>query len=151
MANHRADGAIVERIDIAGLREFEHSLGEAKAALPRVIRSINRSVAQEIVDSAREHADRPQQRKAATSLRVVGGAASIAVSLRNKFGFELGAEFGSKRYKQFPPWRGNQWSETWVPEGVGYFLHPAIRDDAARIIGEYNRRLDEVWRIAFPD
>src|SRR5512147_1301244 len=34
--------------------------------------------------------------------------------------WDFGAEFGSKRYKQFLPWRGND-------DGAGYFLWPTVR------------------------
>lgn len=38
----------------------------------------------------------------------------------------FGAEFGALAYKQFPPYRGNQWTD---PTGsqIGYMIHPAIR------------------------
>ena len=39
----------------------------------------------------------------------------------------FGAEFGAKKYPQFPRWKGNQFTN---PTGsdVGYMLHPAMRE-----------------------
>lgn len=53
--------------------------------------------------------------------------------------FAGGAEFGSFRYKQFQPWRGNG-------AGAGYFLYPAIRQDSDEIAETYMERLDDLIR-----
>lgn len=52
----------------------------------------------------------------------------------------LGAEFGSKQYAQFPPWRGNQFTDP-TRDGVGYFLHPTMRD---RLPGADDELLDSI-------
>jgi hypothetical protein len=42
-----------------------------------------------------------------------------------------GAEFGSDRFPQFRPWRGND-------DGAGYFLWPTVRDDSDEIMERYD-------------
>lgn len=39
----------------------------------------------------------------------------------------LGAEYGAKQYRQFPKWRGNQFTGS-RGSNVGYMVHPALRD-----------------------
>lgn len=52
-----------------------------------------------------------------------------------------GAEFGSVRWRQFEPWRGND-------DGAGYFLWPTIRAMRATIEAEYSGALrDALYRI----
>lgn len=50
-----------------------------------------------------------------------------------------GAEFGSDRFRQFSPWRGND-------EGAGYFLWPTIRADNDHIMDEYSGALADALR-----
>jgi len=47
-----------------------------------------------------------------------------------------GAEFGALQWLQFQPWRGND-------EGAGYFLWPAVRDNADWIDERYGEALDD--------
>lgn len=46
-------------------------------------------------------------------------------------GYNMGAEFGAYRYKQFKQWRGNK-------DDAGYFFWPAIREFR-------DRRMVELW------
>lgn len=45
-----------------------------------------------------------------------------------------GAEFGSDRFRQFSPWRGND-------RGAGYFLWPTVRGEAPEIMDRYGEAL----------
>ena len=38
-----------------------------------------------------------------------------------------GAEYGATRYRQFPAWRGNQFTNPAL-DRVGYMIHPALRE-----------------------
>ncbi len=39
----------------------------------------------------------------------------------------LGAEFGAKRWAQFPEWKGNELPERLETMSIGYMIHPALR------------------------
>ncbi len=54
-----------------------------------------------------------------------------------------GAEFGSITYSQFSAWRG---SDT----GAGYFLWPAVRDDARFIADKYDEALMDAMKKVKP-
>jgi hypothetical protein len=47
------------------------------------------------------------------------------------------------RFKQFKPWRGSSPS-------AGYFVYPAIRQDADRIVTEFSDAVDKVIDSNFP-
>lgn len=136
---------------ITGLKEFQRELKRLGDALPGSLRDYNVEAAKRIVDVAKGKATRPQQAKAAKSLRASRSASYVAVLLgdSSRYEFALGAEFGSRAYKQFPPWRGNQW-QYWGG-GPGYFLHPAIREVGEDVLEEYWDSIRGLANRAFPD
>lgn len=136
---------------VEGLREFTRALDTFAGALPHSIRDAHKVAATEIVSRGREKAKRPQQQKAAKSLRASRSARHVAVLLGDnaRYAFAMGAEFGSRAYKQFPPWRGNQW-RSWGG-GPGYFLHPAIREYGDEVIDDYWESIRGLAHHAFPD
>lgn len=76
--------------------------------------------------------------KVAPSIKATKTASGAAVSFGGAaYPFAGGAEFGSLRYKQFQPWRGNG-------SDAGYFLYPAIRQDVDQIEATYVQRIDEI-------
>ena len=121
------------------------------------IGDINFKVAEFVIDKAEQrgrrlggvhahvvgnNAFRASKRQRAATVNVGGAAA--------KHGPVLGAEFGAKQYRQFPEWRGNQWSPD-GSAGVGYMLHPAIRENAEEWLDMYWDELNRLARRAFPD
>ncbi len=46
-----------------------------------------------------------------------------------------------KGWNQFKDWRGNQWAPD-TENGVGYFLHPAVRDTHDVVIAEYGHAIE---------
>lgn len=81
--------------------------------------------------------------KSAPSLKPrgsVSGAAGVALG-GSAYPFAGGAAFGSDRFKQFKPWKGNG------PD-AGYFLYPQIRSNAERIVAEYTTALGEIIKKA---
>ncbi len=78
--------------------------------------------------------------KVAPSIRATKTAAGAAVSFGGSaYPFAGGAEFGSLRFKQFKTWRGNG-------SDAGYFVYPAIRQDADQIEATYLDRIDDIMR-----
>lgn len=78
--------------------------------------------------------------KTAPSIRATRTAAGAALAFGGSaYPFAGGAEFGSIRYKQFKPWRGSG-------SDSGYFVYPAIRQDADQIEKTYVDMLDDLLR-----
>lgn len=63
----------------------------------------------------------------------------------------FGQEFGSKRYRQFLPWRGNQWNADGPTSGPGYVVHPTIRAERETIRETYGDYVMDAFREAFPE
>lgn len=131
-------------VEVHGLAELNRALKKVEGDTPNALRDANKKVAQTVTDKARGRATglggvaahvAPSLRASAgaTSAGVAGGGAAFPM-----FG---GAEFGSIRYAQFAPWRGSG------PD-AGYFLYPAIRDEAPHIEEEYREVLDNLIRKA---
>lgn len=135
-------------VRVEGLTELRLGLKAIGDGWPAKLGQLNKRVAQIVVDDARSKADTPQQRKAAESLKATAATTGATVTLGSGSPFALGAEFGALRYRQFPPWRGNQWNP--AAGGVGYFLHPAIRDHLAEIEKTYLEAIDQLSKAAFP-
>lgn len=137
MARVNATG---QGVRVVGLNDLNRALRELGPDLQRELKRTNLDVAQIVADDARSAA-----------LQLGGVAAHVAPSIRASarntaagvsFGgagypMAAGAEFGAYRFKQFQPWRGND-------ENAGYFVYPAIRQDADRIETEYGAAIDKL-------
>lgn len=137
MARVNATG---QGVRVVGLNDLDRALRELGPDLQRELKRTNLDVAQIVADDARSAA-----------LQLGGVAAHVAPSIRASarntaagvsFGgagypMAAGAEFGAYRFKQFQPWRGND-------ENAGYFVYPAIRQDADRIETEYGAAIDKL-------
>lgn len=129
-------------VKVDGLRELNQALKGISREAAKELRTANKTVATFVSEDAR-----------AAAYSIGGVAAHVAPSIRASAGAQFagvafggpgwemagGAEFGSLRFKQFKPWRGNG-------SDAGYFLYPAIRQDAARITTEYVHALDHLLR-----
>lgn len=58
--------------------------------------------------------------------------AEVALGPGGRFSPAFGAEFGSKQFRQFGPWTGND-------ERAGRFLFPTIREDTREIVEVWTR------------
>lgn len=82
-------------------------------------------------------------RAGALKARATGTRTAIVLDAsRPKTEPAFGAEYGSITYSQFPPWRGNQWTNGGPGGGVGYFLHPAIRETQDDMIRFHAQAID---------
>ncbi|MDP8961491.1 MAG: hypothetical protein M3N32_07760 [Actinomycetota bacterium] len=155
-ARRRGGGGGVKAVEFRGLRQFRSELRKLEGFDKKAMGEVNRRVAELVADAAKAKAGSvsPQARKAAESL--TAGRAQSRASVRiggARYPFALGAEFGSHRYGQFPPWKGNQWSFSGLSfseHDTGYWLHPAIRENMDRIVDKYGDELDELVKAAFP-
>ena len=57
-------------------------------------------------------------------VRVDGAGIKLAL---DRVPTAAGAEYGATRYRQFPQWRGNQFTNPAL-DRIGYMIHPALRD-----------------------
>lgn len=145
-------------VRVRGLRELTRDLRNAGGRVAKVMPEVNQRVADRLVV-------RPARAKASTQTKATKKLAegkAIRAASRQKAAiviigglasteWALGAEFGAKRFPQFHPWEGNQWTDP-GSLGVGYAVHPTIDRNIDRIETEY---LDEIYRAvqraAFPD
>lgn len=140
-------------VEVHGLKEFNKALKEADKKYSKELRAANVAASRRVVTRAKAIAAMRGgvAAKAATSLRALASVKGAQIKLGgDRYPYALGAEFGSLQFRQFPTWRGNQWV-AWGTSGVGYFLHPAIRDQYDEIVEEYGEAIDRIMRDAFPD
>lgn len=141
-----------DAVRVEGLRDFVKALKTVDAQYPKAVRQANFDLAAELVARAKSEADSVGgvARKAARSLRAARQTGASVVSGGGaRHPYFWGAEFGSKQYRQFRAWRGNQYGG-WSG-GPGYFLHPTIRSESEKLIDAWVARLDALSRDAFPD
>lgn len=130
-------------VQVVGLADFVRDLRTIDRGLPRAVSAAHRSIATVIRDESRSEADSlgGVHAKSAPAISSTGQQRKAAIRIDgDRFPFALGAEFGAKRYAQFPEWRGNQWQ----PEGdsgVGYMVHPTIRNARDDIVEIYDLEL----------
>lgn len=132
--------------EIIGLAELQRAMRALDDKLPRELSKANKEAAQFVVDKAQAAARRQGgvAAKSAPALKAAGQQRNSAVRLDGRrYPWALGAEFGSKQFKQFKSWRGNQWSPD-RENGVGYFLQPTIRATRAPFEVLYLKLLDDL-------
>lgn len=128
-------------VRVTGLRELNKALRDIGPEARQELKAASRKVAEFVTADAKAAAFSlgGVAAKSAPSLAPragVSGNAGVAFGGAS-YPFAGGAEFGSLRYKQFQPWRGNGPS-------AGYFLYPSIRRDADRIVTEFTAALDDL-------
>lgn len=131
-------------IEVHGLRELNRALKKLGPDFQRELKATNLDVASLVADDARGIAAGLGGVAAhvAPSITAKGYTTAAAVSLGGSAHPAAGgAEFGSNRYKQFKPWRGNG------PD-AGYFVYPSIRQNADRVRNEYEDAADALIKKA---
>lgn len=129
-------------IKVRGLTELNAALRAIGNEAQGELRDASRVVANIVADDARANAYAlgGVAAKVAPSIRASAGVRSAGVGFGGAaFPFAGGAEFGSLRYKQFKPWRGNQ-------SDAGYFVYPSIRSNSERIAEEFADAVDDLLR-----
>jgi hypothetical protein len=136
-------------VKVAGLDDFRRELRRADPALKEALKRVHKDLAEWVLEGARARSRKSHVKKAITA-RGSQRAAELAM-LKSRAEDVFGDEFGSHKYKQFPPWRGNQWTD---PKGlrVGYMLHPEIRARSDEISRHYLDMVEKAMAAtAFPD
>lgn len=139
-------------LEIHGLKEFRKELKHLDSALPREIGKANQEVADFVLKRSQTKAQAMggvQAHAARRGMKARRSQRTASITLDGqREPTILGAEFGAKRWRQFPRWRGNQWNPD--SGGVGYFLHPEIRDSREKQVEIMGDAFDRVARKAFP-
>ncbi len=129
-------------VKVSGLVELNKVLKALGPEVQKELKAANFEVGSMVADDARAiaYALGGVAAKVAPSIGATKTATAAGVSFGGAaYPFAGGAEFGSLRYKQFKTWRGNG-------SDAGYFVYPAIRQDAEEIETTYVDRIDDLMR-----
>lgn len=136
-----------QKVEVRGLNEFSRALKDLNGDWPKQLRQAAKDAANIVASDAKRRALAVGGaiRKAAPSIKGGGTQRGAYVKLGGaRYPYALGGEFGSIRYKQFKPWRGNG-------RDAGYALYPAIRANNDEIVEQFGDALEDISRRAFPD
>lgn len=131
-------------VDVEGLRELQRALRELPKEHRRELTKANKEAANIVTGRAKARAFSLGGVAAhvAPGIRASAGQTSAGVAFGGPaYPMAGGAEFGSIKYKQFAPWRGNG------PD-AGYFVYPTIRDDAGEWIEPYEESIRDAIKRA---
>ena len=129
-------------IKVEGLTELNRGLRAISKEAQGDLKEASRKVAEFVAADAKAAATSQGGVAAhvAPSIARVGGVSGAGVAFGGaRYPMAGGAEFGSIKYKQFKPWRGNS-------SDAGYFVYPSIRRDADRIVTEFQQAVDDLLR-----
>lgn len=133
-------------VRVQGLNELNRALRELGGReLQKELKETGLGVAREVADDARAGAFAlgSVAAKAAPSVNAAARFTGAGVSIGGAaYPFAGGAEFGGGRRpttQQFEPWRGNG-------SNAGYFVYPAIRENADTIAEGYLGAVEDVAR-----
>lgn len=141
-----------DAVAIRGLDEFRRELARSSKDAAREFARVNQQIAEPIAEGAKSRARSlgGAAAKGADSIKAKRSQKGVGITGGGgRHRYFWGAEFGARRYRQFEPWTGNQWVP--MEGGVGYFLHPEIRDRVHDIDETYLDAIDKFAKSAFPD
>lgn len=133
-------------VKVDGLTELNRALRAIGPEAQKELKEASREVAGFVASDARSAAYSQGSTLAhiAPSIQAKGLQTSASVQLGGSaYPMAGGAEFGSIRYKQFRPWRGNG------PD-AGYAVYPTIRRDANKIVDTFEDRVGRIIDKRFP-
>lgn len=132
-----------ESIRISGLKELRKELAKfTDATFTKELKDAHYEVASKVVDKAKGAASTRVEQKAAQSLKASRAASKAQITYGGpEYPFAMGAEFGSKRYRQFKNHLGR----------TGYFVYPSVRAMSSEIARIYWDAVAKITHDAFPD
>lgn len=132
-----------ETIRVEGLTEFRKELAKlTEATFTKELKDAHYEVASKVLNKAKGAASTRLEQKAAQSLKASKSASFAQISYGGPgYPFAMGAEFGSKRYRQFRQHLGR----------TGYFVYPSVRALNSEIARIYLDAVTKIASKAFPD
>lgn len=144
-------------LGFSGYRDFARTL--SRLDLSDALKQAHHQIASDVVAQATQigtglggvHAHVVKQ----NSIRATKEASKASVRLggaAKKHGPAFGAEFGSRKFSQFPGWSGNRHQAGDVGQEPGYMIHEAIRRmiTSGELIETWETRMRDVLGPAFP-
>ena len=130
------------RIDVVGLRDFQRELRALDTAWPRELRKANKDAAEVVATATRaSFTSRPGVApKVAPSVKAQARQRNASVTIGGaRYPFAFGSNFGSKRFKQFPP-----------PAKPDHSLYRSIEAEGEDVVDAYEAALNRLAAKAFP-
>lgn len=134
------------KIKVTGLRELRRELKAAGEQFPKELQQTNKAVVTDlIVPGARAKLEGVSPRagsRAVGTIRALASGTRAQVALGTAaVPWAVGKNFGSIRYRQFPPHLGQD----------DYALYRTIREKRGEVIERYGAMLEKLTNRAFPD
>lgn len=130
------------RIEVDGLRDFQAALRAADRDFPKELRLANKEAAEVVAAATRSSfASRGGVApKVAASVRAVAQQRSASVKIGGeRYPYAMGSNFGSLRFKQFPP-----------RTSPDYSLFISIQAKRREVLESYHDSLKRLTKKAFP-
>lgn len=130
------------RIDVHGLKDLQRELRAVDRDWPKELRKANKSAADLVAEGTRQSfASRGGVApKVAASVKSLAQQRNASVRIGgDRFPYAMGSNFGSVRYKQFPP-----------PVKPDYSLYRTIEDKRSEVVESYGQAIDDLTSRAFP-
>lgn len=130
------------RIRVDGLKELQTALRQADKDFPKELRLANKEAAEVVAAATRSSfATRPGVApKVAASVKALAQQRNASVKIGgNAYPYAMGSNFGSIRFKQFPP-----------VKRPDYSLYSSIADKRDETVEVYGEAVDRLMRKAFP-
>jgi hypothetical protein len=147
----KATSSANQVVSVPGMDAFIRDLKRADSDLTHKMQVANNDAAAVVLREAVRKRDSQPGAARKTTVKTGNQANRSSVVIGSaREPWALGAEFGALRYRQFQPWRGNQWTngtgDRWggADPDVGYFLHPAIRATRSEFLAEYTKQIDKI-------
>ena len=125
------------QVQVFGLKEAVKGL--KGVGLQKVVSDVNREVSKDVQAGARSRLQRQPVPKTASMIGRRATQTSATVTLRySKFPWAAGAEWGAKRWAQFKPWVGNQYTKRKTP---GYMIGDTLKAELPDVEKSYRKKL----------
>lgn len=136
------------KVTVQGLRELKRELKKLEGAFPKELQRANKRVTRDIivpaaVSNAEGRSNPKWGHEAIDTIRALATQEKAQVALGSaRVKWAAGENFGSNRFKQFPPSKGYRQGD--------YALYEAIGQKQAESLNEWVESLDGLLSRAFP-
>ena len=148
-------------ITVDGIVPFRAGLKSAGSSFPKMLAKANKRAVSIIVPVARSnvsglnstnlagHGIGKMQALVAPTIKAAQSQVAAQIKAGSGVAFGMGALLGAKKWRQFAPWVGNDWTLSGPDDGP-YGIAPAVDSTAPEFVEAYGKEMDELTRLAFP-